>query len=140
MKKETMALAKAFENLIVSICNQNTVSHDVVPQQVTPAPVAVAPAVNPVPAKVVKAVPAKVAPVAPAPVVPEAVATPVGPVTHDEVRTHLLPIIQSNQNAMTAVHGVLTGQFGVNELTSLPVASISTFMVAVDAALAAIPK
>jgi hypothetical protein len=50
----------------------------------------------------------------------------------------LLPIIQSNQDAMGAVHGVLTGQFKVNELTSLPVASIPQFMAAVNQALDAL--
>ena len=134
MKKETTALAKALENLIVAILNGDNVVPQGVPAPVSPCvvpPQAAQPAATPT-APVINPVPE-----APAPVVPVA---PVAAMTHDEVRAKLLPIIQSNQNAMTAVHEVLTKQFQVNELTSLPVASIAPFMAAVDAALAALPK
>jgi hypothetical protein len=139
MKKETTALAKAIENLIVAclpvLTEAQPVPAPVSPSVVPPQAAQVIPPVAAAPPAPVAPAPVAPAPVAPAPVVPVA-----GPVTHDEVRAHLLPIIQSNQNAMTAVHGVLTGQFAVNELTSLPVATIPAFMQAVEAALAAIPK
>ena len=125
MKKETEALAKALADLIAAVGN--------VPEPVEVQPPPAAPTAV-VPPAVAPAPPAPVAPAAPAATPPPA---PTSPMTHDEVRAHLLPIIQSDQNAMTAVHGVLTGQFGVNELTSLPVAQIPQFMEAVNQALEA---
>jgi hypothetical protein len=112
MKKETQELAQAIENLVLVILSKAQVG-------LTP-PV---PAEQETPQVQVVPTPARTA--------------PVGPTTHDEVRALLLPIIQSDQNAMTAVHSVLTQQFKVNELTSLPVAQIPEFMQAVNAALEA---
>ena len=128
MEKEIKALSKALENLLVAVLGKAT--RTIV---VDPAPVVHAPK-NVVEATPIASAP-PVVPVVPAPVQ----ATPVapGPVTHDQVRALLLPIIQSDQGAMTAVHSVLTQQFKVNELTSLPVASIPEFMAAVNQALEA---
>ena len=137
MEKEIRDLTKAIRELISAIPQPQSGTPQSVPAPEVPkAPEAPAPEAPKAPAA--PAVPeAPVAPEAPAaPVVPEAPAA----MTHDEVRAKLLPIIQSNQGAMTAVHDVLTKQFAVNELTSLPVAQIPMFMTAVDQALEALPK
>ena len=132
MLKETKELAQAIENLLVFVLGKESAPEVLAPKN-EPAPVHAsgvhAPVVPPAPAVTV----------VPAPVmsVPDAAPVAQGPVSHDEVRALLLPIIQSNQEAMTAVHSILTGTFKVNELTSLPVAQIPEFMAAVNAALEA---
>ena len=127
MLKETKELAQAIENLLVFVLGKESAPEVLAP--VNPAPaVKVAPVVP-----VVEAAPVATTPTEVGPTIQEAI----GPVSHDEVRALLLPIIQSNQEAMTAVHSILTQQFKVNELTSLPVASIPAFMAAVNAALEA---
>ena len=116
MQKEIKGLAQAIENLLTAVLIKEQA---VAPEVHAPKNEPIAPAVKA------------------APVVPPAAPAAQGPVTHDEVRALLLPIIQSDQNAMTAVHSVLTQQFKVNELTSLPVAQIPQFMTAVNQALEA---
>ena len=154
MQKETRELAQAIESLVESLLDNvsqivvdrvNTLvgTHTMAPIDTPVAEHTFPDAPVAAPKNVVPAAPVITAPVVPptvAPTIPAVPSTPAAPVammTHDEVRAHLLPIIQSNQEAMTKVHGILTGQFAVNELTSLPVAQIPEFMAQVNAALEA---